>query len=139
MLLGFVFLEKEKKSTYMEVFMRDPYGIRHAGLFFGFHDAAPQGYDTLGMNQSTPISQSQVSPLTINQLNHHPWSLLCLCPALDILGGVIYTAPEKQRDSHHHHQETSKWYLKGHKHAFSLEGRLLAKARKWEGVLSRKM
>lgn len=46
----------KKKSTYMEVFMRDLYGIRHVGLFFGFHNAAPQGYDTLGMNQGTPIS-----------------------------------------------------------------------------------
>lgn len=41
----------------MEVFMRDLYGIRHVGLFFGLHDAASQGYDTLGMNQSTPFSK----------------------------------------------------------------------------------
>lgn len=34
-------LRKKKKSTYVEVFMRDLYGVRHAGLFFGFHDAAP--------------------------------------------------------------------------------------------------
>lgn len=41
----------------MEVFVRDLYGIRHVGLFFGFHDAASQGYDTLGINQSAPVSQ----------------------------------------------------------------------------------
>lgn len=50
------FLE-ENKSTYMEVFMRDLYGIRHVGLFFGLHNAASQGYDTLEINQSTLISQ----------------------------------------------------------------------------------
>lgn len=50
------FLE-EKESTYMEVFMRDLYGIRHVGLFFGLHNAASQGYDTLEINQSTLISQ----------------------------------------------------------------------------------
>lgn len=49
------FLE-EKKPTYMEVFVRDLYGIRHVGLFFGLHDAASQGYDTLEINQSTLIS-----------------------------------------------------------------------------------
>lgn len=41
----------------MEVFMRDLYGIRHVGLFFGLHNAASQGYDTLEINQSTLISQ----------------------------------------------------------------------------------
>lgn len=41
----------------MEVFVRDLYGIRHVGLFFGLHDAASQGYDTLEINQSTLISQ----------------------------------------------------------------------------------
>lgn len=44
---------EEKKSTYMEVFMRDFYGIRHVGLFFGLHNAASQGYDTLEIKQST--------------------------------------------------------------------------------------
>lgn len=41
----------------MEVFMRDFYGIRHVGLFFGLHNAASQGYDTLEIKQSTLISQ----------------------------------------------------------------------------------
>jgi len=41
----------------MEVFMRDLYGIRHAGLFFRLYDTASQGYDTLGMNQNAPINQ----------------------------------------------------------------------------------
>ena len=54
-------------------------------------------------------------------------------PALPIPGGAIHTVPEKQRDSHHH-QETSKWYLKEGKDgspAFGLEGRLLARTWKW--------
>lgn len=50
------FLE-ENNSTYMEVFMRDLYGIRHVGLFLGLHNAASQGYDALEINQSTLISQ----------------------------------------------------------------------------------
>lgn len=41
----------------MEIFMRDLDGIRHVGLFFGLHNAASQGYDTLGMNQSIPFSK----------------------------------------------------------------------------------
>jgi len=47
---------------------------------------------------------------------------------------AIDTAPEKQMDSHHHHQETSKQYLKGGKDcssAASLEKRLRAKTQVW--------
>lgn len=55
--LVFEFFCKEKKSTYMEVIMRDLYGVGHVGLFFGLHNAASQGNDTLGTNQSVPTSQ----------------------------------------------------------------------------------
>lgn len=83
----------------MEIFMRDLYGIRHVGLFFGLHNAASQGYDTLGMNQSTPNSQqNQVKLLTTNQgLNFHPWSLVGPCPALAIPGGPTDTQFLKSR------------------------------------------